>query len=117
VIICIREGEPGCTVWIDDATSKFWARFTERDSTEENLRTLGGWLRHYGRPLAHYTDKNSIFRSRRRAGIGEQLQGEEARSQFGRALKSKGDWTALTGCVSGTVICACATVRNRRRVR
>src|SRR6202521_6010287 len=72
---------------IDDATSKFWARFSEHDSTEENLRTLGGWLRRYGRPLAHYTDKNSIFRTTRRAGIAEQLQGEGACSQFGRALK------------------------------
>jgi len=31
-------------------------------TTEENLRTFGGWVRRYGRPLAHYTDKNSIFR-------------------------------------------------------
>ena len=80
---------------IDDATSKFWARFSEHDSTEENLRTLGGWLRRYGRPLAHYTDKNSIFRTTRRAGIAEQLQGEGACSQFGRALKELGiEWIA-----------------------
>ena len=80
---------------IDDVTSKFWVQFTEHDSTEENLRTLGGWLRRYGRPLAHYTDKNSIFRTTRRAGIREQLQGEEARSQFGRALQELGiEWIA-----------------------
>src|SRR5712664_4422291 len=42
---------------IDDATSRVWGRFTEHDTTEENLRTLQGWLRRYGRPLAHYTDK------------------------------------------------------------
>jgi len=72
---------------IDDATSKFWGRFTEHDSTEENLRTFGEWLQRYGRPWAHYTDKNSIFRTTRRAEIGEQLQGEGARSQFGRALQ------------------------------
>jgi len=93
----LEERGPACQLiaLIDDATSKFWARFTEHDSTEENLRTLGGWLRRYGRPLAHYTDKNSIFRSSRRAGIGEQLQGEEARSQFGRALKELGiEWIA-----------------------
>jgi transposase len=46
---------------IDDATSRIWGRFTAHDSTEENLRTLGEWLRRYGRPVAHYTDKNSIF--------------------------------------------------------
>lgn len=48
---------------IDDATSRLWARFVASNSTAENLRTLGGWLERYGRPLALYTDKHSIFRS------------------------------------------------------
>jgi hypothetical protein len=46
---------------IDDATSRLWARFVEHDSTEENLRTLRGWLEQHGRPLALYTDKGSVF--------------------------------------------------------
>ena len=75
---------------IDDATSRIWARFVEHDTTEENLRTLGGWLRRYGRPLAQYTDKNSIFRTASPAAIREQLRGEAARSQFGRALHELG---------------------------
>jgi len=85
----LEERGPACQLIavIDDATSKFWGRFTEHDSTEENLRTFGEWLQRYGRPWAHYTDKNSIFRTTRRAEIGEQLQGEGARSQFGRALQ------------------------------
>ncbi len=60
----LEERGPACHLiaLIDDATSRIWARFTEHDTTEENLRTLEGWLRRYGRPLAHYTDKNSIFR-------------------------------------------------------
>ena len=37
---------------INDATSRIWRRFTEHDTTEENLRTFGGWVRRYGRPLA-----------------------------------------------------------------
>src|SRR5271166_83811 len=93
----LEERGPACQLIavIDDATSKFWGRFTEHDSTEENLRTFGGWLQRYGRPWAHYTDKNSIFRTTRRAAIGEQLQGEGARSQFGRALQDLGiEWIA-----------------------
>jgi hypothetical protein len=52
---------------IDDATSRLWGRFVETDSTAENLRTLRGWLERYGRPLALYTDKNSIFQTARSA--------------------------------------------------
>ena len=60
----LEERGPACQLIavIDDATSRIYARFAEHDTTEENLRTFGGWLRRYGRPLAHYTDKNSIFR-------------------------------------------------------
>ncbi len=61
----LEERGPACQLIavIDDATSRFYARFTEHDTTEENLRTFGEWVRRYGRPLAHYTDKNSIFRT------------------------------------------------------
>ena len=80
---------------IDDATSRIHARFTEHDSTEENLRTLGGWLRRYGRPLAHYTDKASIFRKAGPQPLAEQLRGDPLRTQFGRALHELGiEWIA-----------------------
>src|SRR5262249_147879 len=60
----LEDRGPACQLiaLIDDATSRIWGRFTEHDTTEENLRTLEGWLQRYGRPLAHYTDKASIFR-------------------------------------------------------
>ena len=93
----LEERGPACQLIavIDDATSRFYARFTEHDTTEENLRTFGEWLRRYGRPLTHYTDKNSIFRSSRAALPEEQLRGEKARSQFGRALHELGiEWIA-----------------------
>ena len=93
----LEDRGPACQLIavIDDATSRIHARFSAQDTTEENLRTFGGWVRRYGRPLAHYTDKNSIFRSHRAAEISEQLQGEGARSQFGRALQELGiEWIA-----------------------
>ncbi len=80
---------------IDDATSRLWARFVEHDTTEENLRTLEGWLRRYGRPLALYTDKDSIFQPAGPSSRDEQLRGEPARTQFGRALSELGiEWIA-----------------------
>src|ERR1700726_1648875 len=93
----LEERGPACQLIavIDDAPSRFYARFTEHDSTEENLRTLGEWLRRYGRPVAHYTDKNSIFRSSDAMLLREQLRGEKARSHFGRALHELGiEWIA-----------------------
>ena len=93
----LEERGPACQLIavIDDATSHFYARFTEHDTTEENLRTFGEWLRRYGRPLAHYTDKNSIFRRSEAMLLREQLRGEKARSQFGRALHELGiEWIA-----------------------
>jgi Helix-turn-helix domain len=71
---------------IDDATSRVWGRLVEHDSTEENLRTLQGWLQRYGRPLALYTDKSGLFVTSRPVQWQEQLRGEPARTQFGRAL-------------------------------
>lgn len=46
---------------IDDATSRLFARLAERDSAEENMRTLKAYLELYGRPVDFYTDKASMF--------------------------------------------------------
>jgi hypothetical protein len=84
----LEERVPPCQLiaLIDDATSRVWGRLVEHDSTEENLRTLRGWLERYGRPLALYTDKNSLFVTARRPEREEQLRDTPARTQFGRAL-------------------------------
>src|SRR6266446_2268094 len=80
---------------IDDATSRLWARLVEHDSTEENLRTLGGWLQRHGRPVALYTDKNSLFVTSRPVQWQEQLDGQPALTQFSRALHELGiEWIA-----------------------
>jgi hypothetical protein len=93
----LEDRGPACQLiaLIDDATSRIWGRFTEQDTTEENLRTLQGWLRRYGRPLAHYTDKASIFRKAGPQPLAEQLRGDALRTQFGRALNELGiEWIA-----------------------
>jgi hypothetical protein len=93
----LEDRGPACHLiaLIDDATSRVWGRLVEHDSTEENLRTLQGWLERYGRPLALYTDKNSLFVTSRPVQWQEQLRGEPARTQFGRALAELGiEWIA-----------------------
>jgi hypothetical protein len=78
---------------IDDATSRALARLVRHDSTAENLRTLGRYLERWGRPVAWYTDKASLFRVNRPPQREEELQGEPARTQIGRAIHELGmEW-------------------------
>jgi DNA-binding Lrp family transcriptional regulator len=80
---------------IDDASSRLQARLAPHDSTEENLRVLKSYLEQWGRPLAFYTDKAGLFQVNRPASREEELAGEEARTQIGRALEELGiEWIA-----------------------
>jgi transposase len=79
---------------IDDATSRLFARFVRHDSTEENMKLLWSYLEKFGRPLAFYTDKASIFQTaekRRRDEPGvDKDPVEMPPTQIGRALQELG---------------------------
>jgi len=80
---------------IDDATSRLMGQFAQHDSTEENLRVLKSYLERWGRPVAFYTDQASLFRVDRASSVEEQLGGEGAQTQIGRALRELGiEWIA-----------------------
>jgi hypothetical protein len=84
---------------IDDATSRLFARFVRHDSTEENMKLLWSYLEKFGRPLAFYTDKASLFRNnekRRRDEPGVDKDSiEMPPTQIGRALRELGiTWIA-----------------------
>ena len=84
---------------IDDATSRLFARFVRHDSTEENMKLLWSYLEKYGRPLAFYTDKASLFQTaekRRRDEPGvEKDPVEMPPTKIGRALRELGiNWIA-----------------------
>jgi len=88
-----RGEAPYLIIMIDDATSRLQARFVRHDSTEENLRMLKEYLQRWGRPLAFYTDKASLFRVNRPATQDEQRAGREPLTQIGRALQELGiEW-------------------------
>src|SRR5262245_51816764 len=46
---------------IDDATNRLLARFYEGETVEAYFDLVGRWLAKNGRPLAFYTDRDSIF--------------------------------------------------------
>jgi hypothetical protein len=84
---------------IDDATSRLFARFVRHDSTEENMRLLWSYLEKFGRMVAVYTDKASLFQTaekHKRDEPGEEKDAKEMPpTQIGRALQELGIvWTA-----------------------
>jgi transposase len=80
---------------IDDASSRALARFVRHDSTPENMRTLRAYLQRWGRPVAVYTDKASLFQINRAPKLEEQLRAERPKTQIGRALEELGiEWIA-----------------------
>lgn len=73
---------------IDDASSQAYARFVEHDSREANLGVLWGYLEQWGRPLAFYTDKGSLFSvNQPPPEAAEDEVVKEETTQIGRALK------------------------------
>ncbi|WP_103174442.1 ISNCY family transposase, partial [Paracoccus sp. SY] len=75
---------PACTllVFIDDATGKLMQmRFVPSETTEAYFMVVEDYLRDYGRPVAFYSDKYSLFRINR-----PEVRNGHAMTQFGRAL-------------------------------
>lgn len=78
-----EERGPRCTllVAIDDATSALLAlHFVPDESTLGYFELMRAYFTRYGRPLALYTDRHSIFRLTAETANGE------TRTQFGRAM-------------------------------
>jgi len=81
---------PRCVlvVYIDDASSRvLYAEFVNSEDTLTLLGTTRVYLERYGRPLAFYVDKDSIYKVNRQSSIEEQLKDSEPLTQFGRAME------------------------------
>jgi transposase len=79
-------GEPMVLVnMIDDATSRVLSGFYEAETVEAHFDLLGRWLQRHGRPVALYTDRDSIFEYQDK-GRGD----PNGLTQFGRALAELG---------------------------
>src|SRR5215213_3607666 len=75
---------PPCTllVFIDDATSRLMhLQFVLSETAFDYLRATRAYLEAYGKPVAFYSDRHSIFR------VGKaEAAGGDGMTQFGRAL-------------------------------
>jgi hypothetical protein len=68
-------------VYVDDATSRLTAlHFTATESTFSYFEVTRAYLKHFGKPVALYSDRASVFRGTRAATTGNGV------TQFGRAM-------------------------------
>ena len=79
-------GEPCCLiVLIDDATGRTYCKFFESETTKAYMEIVTEYITLYGRPLAFYPDKFSVFRINKPGCLKKDLV-----TQFGRACKELG---------------------------
>ena len=83
---------PRCVLmaYIDDASSRVFARFYDYEGTWSALDSFQRYVKQYGIPLAVYADKHTTYRSPAEPSVAEQLAGVAPTSQFGRALRELG---------------------------
>lgn len=77
---------PKCTllVYVDDATSRLTnLYFALSESMHTYCITTKGHIEKYGKPIAFYSDKFSVFRHNNNA---QRLNKDKIMTQFGRAL-------------------------------
>lgn len=84
---------PRCTLldYIDDATSRLLhLEFIDEEDTFNLMRTTKTYLERWGRPVAYYVDKDSIYNINRPASVEEQLRDADPVTQFTRAMGELG---------------------------
>lgn len=83
---------PKCVLmgYIDDATSRVFARFEPYEGTLPAMSSLKGYIKRYGIPAALYLDKHMTYRSPKKQTIEDELAGRKAMSQFQRAAEELG---------------------------
>jgi transposase len=104
---------PYCTIltYVDDATSRLQLlRFVEGESTFDYMQATKIYIERYGKPVALYSDKHSVFRVNKRSGVGG-----NGMTQYGRALHQLGIqiMCANTPAAKGRVERAHGTLQDR----
>lgn len=75
---------------VDDATGETLTLFAEQETTAAAMAALEAWIRRYGIPRALYLDRKSVYVTDREPTQEEQLSGQPALTQFGRACRQLG---------------------------
>jgi len=88
----LEDRGPACVLlaYIDDASSRVFARFYEYEGTIPAMDSFQRYSQRYGIPMAIYADKHSTYRSPAEPTVEEQLAGVKPMSQCERALAELG---------------------------
>jgi transposase len=77
--------------YIDDATSRVFARFYDYEGTLPALDSFARYVRRYGLPQSVYVDRHTTYRSPGKRTVADELAGRaRPQSQFERALGELG---------------------------
>jgi len=76
--------------YIDDATSRVYARFYENEGTFSAMESFKRYGMKYGLPASIYLDRHAAYKAKGQATVEEELAGREPMSQFERALEELG---------------------------
>ena len=107
-----EERAPACTllVYVDDATSRLMAlHFTASESTFSYFEVTRAYLERYGKPVAFYSDRASVFRPT------HTHTGDRGVTHFGRAMYELNidTWCANSSSAKGRVERAHLTLQDR----
>lgn len=80
---------PKCVLmaYIDDATNRVYGRFYEYEGTMPAMDSFKRYIRRYGIPMSIYFDRHTTYKSPSEPSIEDEINGAEALSESGRALK------------------------------
>lgn len=73
--------------YIDDASSRVYARFYEYEGTFPAMDSFKRYILKYGLPQSVYLDRHTTYKGKRKPTIEEELADRKPLSQFGRALE------------------------------
>ncbi|MDP2044091.1 MAG: ISNCY family transposase, partial [Candidatus Omnitrophota bacterium] len=76
--------------YIDDATSKVYARFYAYEGTIPAMDSFKRYIVKHGIPASIYLDRHAAYKSKGKATLEEELSGREPMSEFERALDDLG---------------------------
>jgi hypothetical protein len=84
---------PRCAllIYIDDATSRIlYAEFVKVEDTLTLMRSTWSYFKRWGRPVAYYVDRDSIYKINRPAKYEALTEDEQPMTQFTRAMADLG---------------------------